>query len=182
MNESCVQSMRCTCRCIGSGGRQEFALSHPRIYPTPASQGAGLWNHPCVRGPLFLVPVFFTDWPPAAEPPVRRSWTEFAWAFAFCSSKPFRSVPTRGPFADHPREGGLLRQDKRCAPDVKLLNYPPSSNPTTGRNRRAFREISSNPPSYVLKFPPRVAWERERRRAKLLGSEYYPELACHATV
>lgn len=164
MNESCVQSMRCTCRCIGSGGRQEFALSHPRIYPTPASQGAGLWNHPCVRGPLFLVPVFFTDWPPAAEPPVRRSWTEFAWAFAFRSSKPFRSVPTRGPFADHPREGGLLRQDKRCAPDVKLLNYPPSSNPTTGRNRRAFREISSNPPSYVLKFPPRVAWERERRR------------------
>lgn len=129
MNESCVQSMRCTCRCIGSGGRQEFALSHPRIYPTPASQGAGLWNHPCVRGPLFLVPVFFTDWPPAAEPPVRRSWTEFAWAFAFRSSKPFRSVPTRGPFADHPREGGLLRQDKRCAPDVKLLNYPPSSNP-----------------------------------------------------
>lgn len=152
MNESCVQSMRCTCRCIGSGGRQEFALSHPRIYPTPASQGAGLWNHPCVRGPLFLVPVFFTDWPPAAEPPVRRSWTEFAWAFAFRSSKPFRSVPTRGPFANHPPGGrwrrrrrrgttgrssrGLLQQDKRCAPvyrsdrpeimppDIKLLNYP----------------------------------------------------------
>lgn len=143
MNESCVQSMRCTCRCIGSGGRQEFALSHPRIYPTPASQGAGLWNHPCVRGPLFLVPVFFTDWPPAAEPPVRRSWTEFAWAFAFRGSKPFRSVPTRGPFADHPpgaaREGGGgggggLRpavpreafQQKICAPVYRseiILNF-----------------------------------------------------------
>lgn len=91
---------RCDARAGASRvGRQEFALSHPRIYPTPASQGAGLWNHPCIRGPLFLVPVFFTDWPPVVEPVVRRSWTELAWAFVR-RSKPFRSVPTSGRFAN----------------------------------------------------------------------------------
>lgn len=118
MNESCVQSMRCTCRCIGSGGRQEFALSHPRIYPTPASQGAGLWNHPCVRGPLFLVPVFFTDWPPAAEPPVRRSWTEFAWAFAF------RNHSVRFPRADHlPTTRGREASSDRTKDARPMLNF-----------------------------------------------------------
>lgn len=36
--------------CAGAsivGGKREFALSHPRIYPTPSSQGAGLRYHPC---------------------------------------------------------------------------------------------------------------------------------------
>lgn len=44
------------------GGKREFALSHPRIYPTPSSQGAGLRYHPWppgYPGPLFLVPLFF---------------------------------------------------------------------------------------------------------------------------
>lgn len=156
---------RCDARAGASRvGRQEFALSHPRIYPTPASQGAGLWNHPCVRGPLFLVPVFFTDWPPVVQPAVRRSWTEFAWAFVRHRSSPFRSVPTSGRFTSQrgirPRSSRLLApapapattaRQKMCAiidhpprnhaGDIKLLNYttPPCRHPRPATRRHATR-------------------------------------------
>lgn len=143
----------------GAAGIRAVAPAH---LPHPRVAGRRIMEPPLCTRPSVFSPGFFhrlaTRRGAAGAPFVDRI------RVGVRVSKPFRSVPTRGPFADHPREGGLLRQDKRCAPDVKLLNYPPSSNPTTGRNRRAFREISSNPPSYVLKFPPRVAWERERRR------------------
>ena len=116
---------RCDARAGASRvGRQEFALSHPRIYPTPASQGAGLWNHPCVRGPLFLVPVFFTDWPPVVQPAVRRSWTEFAWAFV----RRYETIPfgshARGPFAN--QRATRSRSSRQPPPPPRTFAAPPN--------------------------------------------------------
>lgn len=137
---------RCDARAGASRvGRQEFALSHPRIYPTPASQGAGLWNHPCVRGPLFLVPVFFADWPPVVQPAVRRSWTEFAWAFVRrVRNHSVRFPRARGPFANQratrsrssrqppPRRGrSPLRQTKDAPP---VIDRPLGNRATGVRN------------------------------------------------
>lgn len=66
------------------GGKREFALSHPRIYPTPSSQGAGLRYHPCrphlYPRPSVFSPAFFLRrlaarpaGRPAGDAPVRGS-------------------------------------------------------------------------------------------------------------
>lgn len=72
------------------GGKREFALSHPRIYPTPSSQGAGLRYHPCRPGiprPSVFSPAFFS--------PIGR---------------PFRRLAGDAPFADRTRVGVRFRR------------------------------------------------------------------------
>lgn len=66
------------------GGKREFALSHPRIYPTPSSQGAGLRYHPCR---------------PAPRPSV------FSPAFFSPIGRPSRRPADDAPFADRTRVG-----------------------------------------------------------------------------
>lgn len=66
------------------GGKREFALSHPRIYPTPSSQGAGLRYHPCR---------------PAPRPSV------FSPAFFSPIGRPSRRPAGDAPFADRTRVG-----------------------------------------------------------------------------
>lgn len=80
------------------GGKREFALSHPRIYPTSSSQGAGLRYHPCysVPRPSVFSPAFFSPiGRPSRQPAMRRSQTGLAWAFVFDASRSTCSVAAR---------------------------------------------------------------------------------------
>lgn len=76
------------------GGKREFALSHPRIYPTPSSQGAGLRYHPWppgYPGPLFLVPLFFRRLAARSASQrcaVREPDSRGRFVFASCSIRP----------------------------------------------------------------------------------------------
>lgn len=88
------------------GGKREFALSHPRIYPTPSSQGAGLRYHPCR---------------PAPRPSV------FSPAFFSPIGRPSRRPAGAAPFADRTRVG--VRVLERHV----VVFYPPRPLARVGR-------------------------------------------------
>lgn len=113
------------------GGKREFALSHPRIYPTPSSQGAGLRYHPCrpaYPGPLFLVPLFFRRLAarPAGRPAMRRSRIGLAWAFVF---------------------------DASCYIYPALLHYTIPASESSSRFNRRRRPPNAYGPLLVVSFP-----------------------------
>ena len=107
------------------GGKREFALSHPRIYPTPSSQGAGLRYHPCR---------------PAPRPSV------FSPAFFSPIGRPSRRPAGDAPFADRTRVGVRVLQAPRRRVSTPLPIAHLGHEKYEGRlcwYRTSMREVSS---------------------------------------
>lgn len=104
------------------GGKREFALSHPRIYPTSSSQGAGLRYHPCysVSRPSVFSPAFFSPiGRPSRQPAMRRSRTGLAWAFVFDASRSIRSTAARFQLASRSRFS--CEETRACLRSIAVL-------------------------------------------------------------
>lgn len=109
------------------GGKREFALSHPRIYPTPSSQGAGLRYHPCrpaprpsVFSPAFFSPIGRPSRRPAGDAPFAdrtRVGVRVLGATSSCST-PF-AVSAR--FRDRDSRGTI---DRAPPPLPHVVSFP----------------------------------------------------------